>query len=101
MSFKLLSSASKQNLLHIGALSQMINLVTFNSSPKSLPWCMLHVELAIADTGMTNFERVVFPLGSKREAIPLEATVNTMSPFDRIANANVFHMKVFPIPPYP
>ncbi|KAL5162109.1 hypothetical protein HKD37_07G019280 [Glycine soja] len=90
----LLSSASKQNLLHTGASSQIINLVTFNSLAKSLPWCMLHVELAVAGTGMTNFECTVLPPDSKREAIPLEATINTMSPFDRIANANVFHMKL-------
>ena len=62
---------------------------------------MLHVELAIASTGMTNFECAVLLPGSKREAIPLEATVNIMSPIDRIVDANVFHMKVFPVPPYP
>jgi len=50
---------------------------------------------------MTNFECVVLPFGNNYEAILLDATVNTVLPFERNAEANVFHIKVFPVPPYP
>ncbi|KAL5153939.1 hypothetical protein HKD37_19G053404 [Glycine soja] len=53
------------------------------------------------DTGMTNLKCVVLPPGSSNNAIPLEATVKTIPPLDRIADDKVFQINVFPVPPYP
>jgi hypothetical protein len=50
-------------------------------------------------TGILNFECAVLPPGSKREAIPLEATVKTISPLDLKYEASVLHMNVLPVPP--
>jgi hypothetical protein len=50
-------------------------------------------------TGILNFEWAVLPPGNSKDAIPLEATVKTISPFDRKADARVCHIKVFPVPP--
>jgi len=50
----------------------------------------LHVEFCVAGTGITNLECVVLPPGSSNEAIPLEATVKTMPPLDRIEDDKVF-----------
>ncbi|KAG5006542.1 hypothetical protein JHK82_024487 [Glycine max] len=74
MSFKLLSSASKLNLI-------------------------LHVEFCVVDTGIANLKCVVLPPGSSNDAIPLEATVMTIPPLDRIAEDKVFQINVFPLPP--
>jgi hypothetical protein len=60
---------------------------------------MLQVELWVAGTGIANFKCAVLPTGSNKEAIPLEATVRTMSPLDQILEAKVFQMKAFPVPP--
>ena len=101
MSFSVLSNASKQYLWAIGALSHIINLVAFNSSICYVPWWILHVELSNVGIGIANFKCAFLPLGNNNEAIPLEAIVKTISPFECNAEANVFHIKVFPIPPYP
>jgi len=44
-------------------------------------------------------ECAVLPLGNNNEGIPLEATVKTISPFECNVEANIFHIKVFPVPP--
>jgi hypothetical protein len=48
-----------------------------------------------------NFECAVLPPGSSNKAIPLEAAFKTILRFDLKAADSVFHMKVFPVPPYP
>jgi len=45
-----------------------------------------------------NLECVVLPLGNKRDAILLDATVSTIFPFDHNAEDNVFHMNIFLVP---
>ncbi|KAG5035612.1 hypothetical protein JHK87_010522 [Glycine soja] len=52
-------------------------------------------------TGIANLECTVLPPGNSIEAIPLEATVKTMPPVERIADDKVFHTNVLPVPPYP
>ncbi|KAH1099392.1 hypothetical protein GYH30_034849 [Glycine max] len=52
-------------------------------------------------TGIANLECVVLPPGNSIEAIPLEATVKTIPPVERIADDKVFHTNVLPVPPYP
>ncbi|KAG4947606.1 hypothetical protein JHK87_043613 [Glycine soja] len=74
MSFKLLSSASKLNLI-------------------------LHVAFCVAGTGIANLECVILPSDSSNDAISLEAIVTKISPLDRITNNKVFHISVFPMPP--
>jgi hypothetical protein len=49
--------------------------------------------------GILNFECAVLPPGSKSEAIPLDATVKTISPLDLRFDASVLHIKVLPVPP--
>ena len=101
MSFKVLSNASKQYLCAIGASSQIISSAFFNNSEASDPCSIFQTELSNVGTGILNLECAVRPLGSNREAIPLEATVSTIFPSERNAADNVLHMKVFPVPPYP
>ncbi|KAG5069258.1 hypothetical protein JHK85_001635 [Glycine max] len=48
---------------------------------------------------LANLECVVLPPGSSNDAIPLEATVTTIPPLDRIADDKVFQINVFPVPP--
>jgi hypothetical protein len=60
---------------------------------------MLQLELSVAGTRIENLECDIRPPGSKRDAIPLEATVNTIRPFEQIVEAKVFHTKVFPLSP--
>ena len=59
------------------------------------------MELSNVGTGIENFECAVLPLSNNNEAIALETTVKTISPFQCNAKVNVFHIKVFPVPPYP
>lgn len=60
---------------------------------------MRHVESSSMDRGRPNLECAVLPPGMSNAAIPLDATVNTMSPFERNADAKALHMKVLPVPP--
>ncbi|KAH1206143.1 hypothetical protein GmHk_16G046672 [Glycine max] len=53
----------------------------------------MNVEFSNVGTKITNFECVVLPFDNNNEAMPLEATVNTISPFEHNAKANVFHIK--------
>ncbi|RZC28917.1 hypothetical protein D0Y65_000759 [Glycine soja] len=50
-------------------------------------------------TGIANLECVVLPPGSNNDAIPLEATVKTIPPLDRIVDDKVFQINVFLVPP--
>jgi len=59
----------------------------------------LHVEFCVAGTGIANLECVVLPPGSNNDAIPLEATVKTIPPLDRIVDDKVFQINVFLVPP--
>ncbi|KAG5028377.1 hypothetical protein JHK87_011891 [Glycine soja] len=58
-------------------------------------------ERFILGTGIANLECAVLPPGNSIEAIPLEATVKTIPPVERIADDKVFHTNVLPVPPYP
>ena len=60
---------------------------------------MLQVESSFIKIGIQNLECAIFPPGSNKEAIPLDATFNTIFPVDLIAADNVLQMKVFPVPP--
>ncbi|KAG5010346.1 hypothetical protein JHK82_018989 [Glycine max] len=51
-------------------------------------------------TGIANLECVVLPPGNSIEAIPLEATIKTIPPVERIADDKVFHTNVLHVPPY-
>ena len=97
ISLRLLSSASKQNLCAIRASSQIISLLTFRSFANSLPRLTLQVEFCKVGTWIANFEWAVLPPSNNKDAMPFDATVKTISPFERNAEANVFHTKVFPI----
>jgi len=48
---------------------------------------------------MQNVECVIFPTGNSKEAIPLDATFKTIIPMLLKAIGNVFHIKVFLVPP--
>ncbi|KAL5133806.1 hypothetical protein HKD37_03G007079 [Glycine soja] len=58
------------------------------------------LNFCVAGTGIANLECVVLPPGNSNDAIPLEATVQTIPPLDRIADDNVFQTNVLPVPPY-
>jgi len=58
-----------------------------------------HVEVLWIRIGMRNLECAVLPQGMSIAAMPLEATIRTISPCDLNAAAIVLHKKVFPVPP--
>jgi len=62
---------------------------------------MLQIELSRVGTGILNLKCVVPPPGRNKEAIPLDATFKTNFLLDRVVDESVFHMNVFPVPPYP
>ncbi|KAL7137638.1 hypothetical protein ABFS83_10G107100 [Erythranthe nasuta] len=99
--FIVLSSISKQYLCIIGVSSHMISFALNNNSACGLYCLMIHVELSCTIIGSLNLECAVLPPGSRSNAIPLEATFITISPFERISANKVFHMKVFLVPPCP
>ena len=101
MSFRVLSRTSKQNLCAVGASSQIISYAFFNNSNASDPCEMLQIEFSSVGTDILNLECVFLPPGNSREAIPLEAIVSTILPSERTVVGSVFHMNVFPVPPYP
>jgi hypothetical protein len=79
----------------------MINLVCL-SNPASSSLCyILQVEFSCVGTRILNLECAVLPPGNKNEAIPLDATVNTIFFCERKDEARVRHIKVLPVPPYP
>jgi hypothetical protein len=43
----------------------------------------------------------VRPTGKSNDTMPLEVAFKTMNPLDRNPVDNVFHIKVFSVPPYP
>ncbi|KAK9664764.1 hypothetical protein RND81_14G066400 [Saponaria officinalis] len=101
-SLKLLSKASKQNLLVNGASSQIISLVLIktlvNSESGVIP---LQKESSLTFRGMPNLECAVLPPGNNNDTIPLEATGSTILPLERIPAHSVFHKNVLPVPPCP
>jgi len=94
-----MSRVSKQNLCVIGASSQIIRSTNFSSSAASEPYSMLQIEFSMVGIGILNFECVVLPPGNNKDAIPLDATVNTIFLLDLNAEERVLHMKVFHVPP--
>ncbi|KAF8045240.1 hypothetical protein N665_5364s0002, partial [Sinapis alba] len=90
ISHKLRSKASKQCLLIIGASSQIIREAFPTNSAWWPPGSILQVE-----------NSSVLPPGSNKEAIPLDATLRKISPFDRSAAERIFHKNVFHVPPNP
>ncbi|RZB99251.1 hypothetical protein D0Y65_021933, partial [Glycine soja] len=71
---------------------------------KSLSLCMMSFKLLSSPlklnfAGIANLECVVLPPSSSNDAIPLEATVTTIPPLDRIVDDKVFQINVFPVPP--
>ncbi|KAI9082903.1 hypothetical protein K1719_035046 [Acacia pycnantha] len=51
--------------------------------------------------GMQNHKCAVLPDGSRVAAIPLDATLSMIPPFDLTEAVNAFHIKVLPVPPKP
>ncbi|KAL7087158.1 hypothetical protein ACP275_13G049200 [Erythranthe tilingii] len=94
-----LLNASKQYLCIIDASSHMISFALISNSAWGLCCVILQVEFSCTMMGSPNLECAVLPPGSKRDAIPLEATLITISPLERTAADKVLHMKVFPVPP--
>lgn len=84
-----------------GCFNTYNELRFFKSSAKSVPCLMAQVESSLTFIGIANLECAVLPPVRSRDAIPLEATVNTISPLERIAADKVFQMNVFPVPPCP
>ncbi len=68
---------------------------------KDVPSLIAHVESSSMFMGIANLECAVLPPGSKSDAIPLEATLRTMSPLERSAAESDLQIKVLPVPPYP
>jgi hypothetical protein len=97
-SLNVLSRASKVNRCAIGASSQIISFVCFKRPALSSLCSISHVELSKVGTGILNFEWAVLPPGSRSEAIPLDATVITISDCDLKEEAKVRHMNVLPVP---
>ena len=62
---------------------------------------MAHVDNSSTLSGILNLERVVWPPGSKRDAIPDEATTRTSNPSDLMRSMIVCHKKVLPVPLWP
>ena len=89
ISLRDLSKASKEYLCIIRALSQIINLVTVKSSAIGLPCLMLQVESSLIIKGIPNLKCAILPPGRSKDAIPLEATVRTISLFYHKAVAKV------------
>ncbi|KAG4947086.1 hypothetical protein JHK87_043093 [Glycine soja] len=63
-------------------------------------FCMMSLRL-LSKTGIENLECAVRPPGKSNEAIPLEATVQTIPPLERILDDKVVQTNVLPVPPYP
>ncbi|KAG4991185.1 hypothetical protein JHK82_024682 [Glycine max] len=68
--------------------------------PKGRLFGMMSLRL-LSRTGIANLECAVRPPGNSNEAIPLEATVQTILPLERIADDKVVQTNVLPVPPYP
>jgi hypothetical protein len=79
----------------------MIRLAWRSNSALCVPSLIVQVESLLIFKGIANVEWAVLPRGKRREAMPLEAALRTISPFDRMAADNVFQTNVFPVPPYP
>jgi len=62
---------------------------------------MSQVEHSSIMIGIPNLECVVLPPGMSKVAIPLEATVKTISPFDHSAADIALQMNVLLVPPFP
>jgi len=56
----------------------------------------VQVEHSSTTNGIQNLECAVLPPGISNAAIPLEATVNTISPLERNADDNALQIKVLP-----
>ncbi|RZB52783.1 hypothetical protein D0Y65_049019, partial [Glycine soja] len=87
-------NALKQNLWAIGASSHIISLMTFKSSTNSLSCPILQVEFCKAGTSIANLECAILPPSSNKKAIPLDATIKTICPFERNVEDSVIRIKV-------
>ena len=88
ISCMVISKASKQYLFIIGVSSQMIRLLLTINSARGLPYLMLQVESSFEFNGIANLEWAVLPSSRRWDIIPLDATFNTISPFDLKAVEN-------------
>lgn len=77
----------------------MISFALIINSAKALPCFMLHVESPFTSIGIANLECAVLPPGISKAAMPLDATVKTISPLDLKAAEIALQMKVLPVPP--
>ncbi|KAG2581995.1 hypothetical protein PVAP13_6KG083935 [Panicum virgatum] len=99
MSFIVLSNASKQRRLVIGASSHITSDATCKSSASIVPLLMPHTAVSVMSNGILNLECAVRPLGNSKEATPDDATASTIFFSDRSFAITAFHRNVFPVPP--
>lgn len=83
----------------MGASSHIISSAFLISSANYDPGLMLYVKSSFKFIGITYLECAVLPPLRSRDAIPFDATVNTIPPLERIADERVLQMKVFIVPP--
>ncbi|KAK2456381.1 ATP-dependent DNA helicase pif1 [Trifolium repens] len=83
----------------IGASSHIISFARRISSAEGSLGPISHVEYSSILIGMENREWAVLPPGISKAAMPLDATVRTISPFDRNAVDNALQIYVLPVPP--
>ena len=77
----------------------MISLALLSSAARSLSGAIEQNEFSVKLIGIINLECAVLPPGSNSAAIPLEATLITISPLDLTAVDKVFKTNVLPVPP--
>ena len=77
MSFIVLSNASKQRRLVIGASSHITSDAACISSASIVPLLTAHTAVSVMSNGILNRECAVRPLGNNKEATPDDATART------------------------
>ncbi|PNT67301.1 hypothetical protein BRADI_3g23841v3 [Brachypodium distachyon] len=77
-------SASKHILFAIGVSKHNISYVFSNSSAKSEPCLLLHVDLSVKISGTWNLGCDVLTPCRSRAAIPHDTTATTILPSERI-----------------
>lgn len=93
--FQRLVKEIKKNLFAIGASSYIIKFVICNRLARSNFFSMLQIDSSKHGTGILNLECVTVPLSNNRLVIPLDATFQTISCFERKVGESIIYMKSF------
>jgi len=88
------STASKHHRCITGASSEIINFATRTRSTLGLSFSIVSDDTSLISTGTVSVECAVFSPRNRRAAILLDATFETINPFDITTTDNVFHIKV-------